>query len=252
MDRITELAKGLAADWWDRTAYRQLDLADMAEAYTVQQALQPLLATRRGPIAGRKIALSSKAMQQMVGIDQPIAGAFFGGDIIQSPAEVSLSSFRHMGIEAELAFTLARSFAPGDPLDDLPALIAKVQPAFELVEDKDADYATLDALSLVADNAWCGGVVLGTPIAGWQNLDLANLSGRFDQTGHPTEITNTGAADPWTSLEWLLRHVTGQGDTLDAGEVLITGSAVRTRFPGAGESLSYALDVGADVSISLT
>lgn len=255
MDRITGIAQGLAADWWDRASYRTLSgneaPADMAEAYAIQRALRPLLAARRGSVAGRKIALSSQAMQQMVGIGSPIAGNFFAGDLLRSPAKVDLSTFRHLGLEAELAFRLKRDVAPGQPLDDLPALIAEVCPAFELIEDKGADYAALDVLTLVADNAWCGAVVLGAPIADWQELDLSDLGGVLGQTGQADEITNTGAADPWGSLGWLLAHVTGQGETLCAGEFLITGSVVRTRFPARGQTLRYQITGQDAVELSL-
>ena len=252
MDHVRQIAEGLAEDWWARAPYRALDLASVDEAYAVQRALQPLLAERRGAVAGRKIALSSRAMQEMVGIDQPIAGAFFAQDLHSSPAQVDLSTFRHMGVEAELAFQLSVDVTSAAPLNDLPSLIADVRPAFELVEDKDAEYAKLDALSLIADNAWCGGVVLGDPIAGWRDLDLANLPGVLSQTGQPDEATNTGAADPIGSLEWLIAHATGQGHTLRAGEWLITGSAVRTRFPEPGDELTYEVTGHSRVSLSLT
>ena len=258
MNRIDEIATGLAQDWWVRTAYRTLTgdeaPADMAEAYAIQAALQPMLAERRGPIAGRKIALSSKAMQQMVGIDQPVAGAFFRNDILNSPAEVDLATFRHMGLECELAFVLGRDLPPGADLDKEKVLdaVAEVRPAFELIEDKDADYSAIDALTLVADNAWCGAVVLGGPLAGWRNLDLANLPAELHQDGEPPEPTNTGAADPISSLLWVLRHFHGLGQTVQAGETIITGSVVRTRFPALGDRFVYRISDLAEVELSIS
>ncbi|MEM1300804.1 MAG: fumarylacetoacetate hydrolase family protein [Pseudomonadota bacterium] len=251
-DQIARIAEGLAADWWDRAPYRAVEFGDMEEAYAVQRALHPLLAERRGPIAGRKIALSSKAMQEMVNISQPVAGAFFANDLLNSPADVELATFRHMGVEAELAFRLSQHVTVSTELEDLTPLISEVRPAFELVEDKDVDYAAIDALTLVADNAWCGAVVLGTPIKDWQALDLADLAGTLSQTGQPDEATNTGAANPVGSLRWLINHVLVQGQTLAAGEVLITGSAVRTRFPAKGETLIYDITGHASVSLTLT
>jgi 2-keto-4-pentenoate hydratase len=207
-----------------------------------EDANQAKMLYQRGPIGGRKIALSSKAMQQMVGIDQPVAGAFFRDDIQKSPAQVNASDFRHLGLEAELAFEIARDVAPGDSINPMGGLIASVCPAFELIEDKDAEYAGIDVLTLVADNAWCGGVVLGDPIQNWQALDLANLQGRLHQDGVAPEITNTGAAHPLDSLARVLEHVISLGETVRAGELIITGSAVRSRFPEPGERLRYELD----------
>ena len=129
----------------------------------------------RGEIAGWKIALTSKAMQQMTGVDQPAAGAIFSTAMHPSPARVDLGAYHHLGVEFEVAVRLA---------DDLPASggpwtrasvaghVAACMPAFELVEDGDADYKTLDAFTLVAQNTWNGGVVLGAPVTAWRGVDL--------------------------------------------------------------------------------
>ena len=184
MSRIERIAETVAADWTARAVYAtlagELRPADLDEAYRVQGAVQARLALSRGPVAGRKIALSSKAMQEMVGISQPVAGAIFAGDLRRSPASVGASEFRHLGVEFELAFELGQDVPPGaGPLDAAHAreLVAAVRPAFELVDDLDADYAAIDALSLVAANAWCGGAVLGEAIPGWQRLDLRRVAG---------------------------------------------------------------------------
>ncbi len=258
MDRLSAIAEKLANDWWaPRAAYEKLsgDLAPagVAEAYAAQSALQAKLAERRGPVAGRKIALSSKAMQQMVGIDQPVAGAFFAHDIHTSPATIALSDFRRLGLEFELALELANDVAPaGGPFtaETVRPLIAAVRPAFELIEDKDADYGDLDVLTLIADNAWCGGVVLGSEIANWRDLDLGNIASVVHQSGEAPEAANTGAAEPLASFAWVLNHFAERGETLKQGEHIITGSAVRTRFPKAGDRLTYHVG-GSTVEIAL-
>ena len=247
MDRIGAIADKLAADWWERAPYAALTgemaPADLDEAYRVQGALQQRLAERRGPMAGRKIALSSAAMQAMVGISSPIAGAFFARDVYRSPARVEAAGFRHMGLEYEMAFEMARDVIPGEAhdRDSVRGLIGAVRPAFELIEDRDADYADLDALTLVADNAWCGGVVLGEPIAGWEGMDLAAQPVVLEQAGQPPESAVTGAADPLGSLAWVLTHFGDRGETVQAGEVIITGSVMKTRFPQPGDRFRYVI-----------
>src|SRR5262245_35559696 len=145
-----------------RKRYGPLDAAlrgaPLEDAYRIQDALHRLMAgAGRGEIAGWKIALTSKAMQQMTGVDQPAAGAIFAATVHTSPARVSLASYHHLGVEFEVAVRLA---------DDLPASggpwtrasvaerVGACLPAFELVEDGNADYKTLDAFTLVAENAW--------------------------------------------------------------------------------------------------
>ena len=257
MSRIGDLAERLARDWWARAPYQTLSgddaPADMAEAYAIQAALQPLLAARRGPIAGRKIALSSKAMQQMVGIDQPVAGAFFRDDIHHSPARVDLSGFRHMGLECEMAFRLARDVAPGSAHSAISVNehVDEIRPAFELIEDKDADYAAIDAMTLIADNAWCGGVVLGAPLSDWQGRDLNTLDAVLHQDGEPPETTSTGASDPLGSLAWVLNHFGERGETIQVGEWVISGSVLRTRFPVPGDSFRFEIAGQASVELSV-
>ena len=94
------------------------------------------------------------------------------------------------------------------------------------------------------------GVVLGRELVNWRDLDLGNISSVVRQTGQPDEETNTGAADPLGSLAWVLNHFGERGIPLAKGEHIITGSAVRTRFPGPGDSLTYDV-AGASVQVSI-
>ncbi len=257
MANVDAIAAHLAADWENRERYASLagDLrpADIAEAYDVQAALQGLFTKMRGPIVGRKIALASRTMQQMVGIDQPVAGAIFAKDLHDSPAAVRRDSFRRLGLEYELAFRLGQTVDIGEhSAVGARALVDQVRPAFELIEDKDADYSSICPLTLIADNAWCGGVVLGQPLDGWQDLDLSDTASLLEQDGHPPEQGNTGAADPWASLAWVLNHFGGRGEVLQKGEWIITGSILKTRFPKTGDRLKYTVAGQASVEISVT
>src|SRR5262244_4276015 len=126
-----------------RTRYRPLDAAlraaPLEDAYRIQDALHRVMAEAgRGEIAGWKIALTSKAMQQMTGVDQPAAGAIFSKVVHPSPARLDVAAYHHLGVEFEVAVRLG---------EDLPASrgpwtrasvadrVAACLPAFELVED---------------------------------------------------------------------------------------------------------------------
>jgi 2-keto-4-pentenoate hydratase len=242
----SQIAERMKSGWLYQSEYETLpvELAprNMGQAYEAQQALQTLMLEHRGPIAGRKIALAAKTMQEMLGIDQPIAGGIFANDVHQSPASVSANNFIRMGLEFELALELANDIAPQAAThtpDSVLALIAGVRPAFELIEDRNADYTKVDVLTIIADNAWCGGVVLGPQIENWRDLDLDNIQSTVVQSGVDDEITNTGAAAPLTSLAWVLNHFSSRNITLKAGEHIITGSAARTRFPRSGDRFAY-------------
>jgi 2-keto-4-pentenoate hydratase len=141
-----------------RTRYRPLDAALRAapldDAYRIQDALHRVMAEAgRGEIAGWKIALTSKAMQQMTGVDQPAAGAIFSTVVHPSPARRPLAGYHHLGVEFEVAVRLGGDLpAGGGPWTraSVAERIAACMPAFELVEDGDADYKTLDAFTLIA------------------------------------------------------------------------------------------------------
>lgn len=257
MNRTEKTARKLFENWNSKKPYTALSgefaVGSIAEAYDVQLALQALHIPNRGDIAGRKIALSSKAMQQMVGLDDPIAGAFFSGDAARSPATIKADDFVRLGLEFELAIKLNADVVPQTQVHTSQTAydyVAAVRPAFELIEDRNADYANLDAFTLIADNAWCGGVVLGQTLDNWRELDLNDISSVVSQTGEPGEHANTGAADPLGSLAWVLNHFNERGITLSKGEHIITGSAVRTRFPAPGDRFAYDV-AGALVEVSV-
>lgn len=257
LDYIERTARRLFENWNSKKPYEAMSgdfaIGSAAEGYEIQLALQMLHAPIRGPIVGRKIALAAKTMQEMVGFDAPIAGAIFANDVFSSPAKINLSDFVHLGLEFELAVELNSDIVPKlqkHTSQSVANLIAAVRPCFELIEDRNADYAKLDPYTILADNAWCGGIVLGDPLLNWRDLDLNNIPSTVYQEGVAPEDANTGAADPLGSLAWVLNHLGERGILVSKGEHVITGSAVRTRFPKSGDKLSYTMQ-GVAVEISI-
>jgi 2-keto-4-pentenoate hydratase len=242
-----------------RTQYRPLDpalrAAPLDEAYRIQDRLHRLMADAgQGEIAGWKIALTSKAMQQMTGVDQPAAGAIFSKVVHPSPARVELTAYHHLGVEFEVAVRLA---------DDLPASgapwtrtsvagrVAACMPAFELVEDGNADYKTLDAFTLVAQNAWNGGVVLGSPVTAWRGVDLENSVTRCWINDAPGGQGKTGDAlgHPFEAVAWLANLLNGRGGMIQRGMIVMTGSSITTKFPAPGDRVRFAIDGLGEVSL---
>jgi 2-keto-4-pentenoate hydratase len=257
MNRTEKTARKLFDNWYSKGPYETLSgefaVGSVADAYDVQLFLQNLHKPNRGKVAGRKIALSSKTMQQMVGLDDPIAGGIFSGDVALSPATIKACEFVRLGLEFELAIELNSDVLPQTQVHTRQSAcdyVAAVRPAFELIEDRNADYANLDPFTLIADNAWCGGVVLGQTLVNWRDLDLNDITSIVYQTGEPDEKANTGAADPLGSLAWVFNHFNERGIGLSKGEHIITGSAVRTRFPVPGDSFTYEV-AGASVQVNV-
>lgn len=257
MTKFDRIAEKLAGSWEQRPDYEALtgDLAldSITEAYEAQVIVQQAFAAKRGAIVGRKIALAAKAMQEFVGIDHPVGGAIFAGDLHDSPASIKLSDFNHLGLEFELALTLGEDIAPSTDHSskNLKQRISAARPAYELIEDRSADYSDLDVKTMIADNAWCGGVVQGPEIEGWRDMDLSTLPARLSRPGHEDMEGSTAATDPLASLTWVLNDLGARGITVKRGEIVITGSMLTTQFPKKGDSYRFEIS-GAAVEMNVT
>jgi 2-keto-4-pentenoate hydratase len=235
-----------------RTPYRPLEAtlraSPLDDAYRIQDALHRLLVgAGRGEIAGWKIALTSKAMQQLTGVDQPAAGAIFSKVVMDSPARVDVADYHHLGVEFEVAVRLGDGLpASGGPWTRalVASQVAACMPAFELVEDGNADYKTLDAFTLVAQNTWNGGVVLGAPVTTWREVDLERAVTRCWVNDAPAGEGKTGDAmgHPFEAVAWLANLLNRRGRALERGMIVMTGSSITTKFPARGDRVRFAIE----------
>jgi 2-keto-4-pentenoate hydratase len=215
----------------------------LAEAYAAQAALYALWGARLGPVAGLKIATTTRIMQQLMGIDHPCMGTIFAARVHASPATIAKAEFVNVRIECELAVRLGRDLpqaAAPYTRASVRAAVAEIMPAFELIEDRGAEYKSTKALSLIADNAWNGGVVLGpaTPLPA--GLDLDGIAGALASNGKAIAIGRTD--DPLGALAWLATQAAECDRPLTAGMVVITGSVIVTVDIAPGERLDFSLD----------
>jgi 2-keto-4-pentenoate hydratase len=214
----------------------------IADAYRVQEALVPLWTPSRGPVAGLKIATTTKVMQQLMGIDHPCGGMIYANTVHMSPASLDRTRFMHVVVECELAVRLGRDLpAIGRPLtrDDVLAAVAAVMPAFELIEDRNADYKTTDARTLIADNAWNAGIVLGPAVAPPAGTSLDGLTGALSINGKPAHAGKTD--DPLGALAWVANLAIERGRPMTKGMVVITGSVIPTLPINAGDTFRFEL-----------
>jgi 2-keto-4-pentenoate hydratase len=230
-----------------RTPYENLppEIAptNMDEAYAAQEALAKLLMPREGAVAGLKIAVATKVMQELMGINHPCGGMIFERRVHGSPAELPLAEHMNLVIECELALRLSR---------DLPKLsmpwtaelvkpaIDAVMPAFELIEDRHAVYKSTNALSMIADNCWNAGIVLGAPVPFAPERPLAGVSGRLEINGRDAHQGKTD--DPLATLAWVANLAADRGRPMTAGMVVITGSVIPTLPIAAGDRFVFHLD----------
>ena len=235
-----ELAEWLAKQHTERRRFEPFaavrGIRTMPDAYRVQDRFNALQAAARGvPRAGYKIGLTSTAMQAMCGINTPVAGTIFTDRVHASEVVLKRSAYGRFGIEFEIAVHLGRDLMPaGQPftLVDVAASIDGVAPAIEVVDDRGCDYQTLDVLSLVADNAWNAGIVVGAFQSTWP--DLQSVEGSVTTEDGSVLDTGRGAdvlGHPLLSVVWLANHLAANGEHLRAGDIVMTGSMVTTKFP---------------------
>ena len=218
------------------------------EAYEVQDAFVALKSRVCGPAIGHKIALTTQAMRAMVGLNDSIGGVLHAKQVVRAPATVRAADYGRLIVEFEVAVQLGADLPAGrmpHTRASVAQAVSAVMPAFELADDRDADYATLStlALGLVADNAWNEGAVLGQPILNWKDVDLAavrgiaKINGEAVGEGHGRDAMG----HPFEALAWVANNLASRGRHLRAGEFVITGSLVTSKFPKAGDLVEFDL-----------
>lgn len=242
-----EAATYIAQQHASRSRYGNLPVelapGSVAQAYAVQEALAELCQPLHGAVAGLKIATTTKIMQTLMGIDHPCGGMIHQRRIHASPARIVKSEFVNLVVECELAVRLAADLPKRETpysRDDVRRAIGEIMPAFELIEDRHAVYKETNALSLIADNAWNGGIVLGAERAVPDGFGFDGCMGRLAIAGQETRTGKTD--DPLGALAWVANLAVERGRAMRAGMVVITGSVIATLPIAIGQTFVFEID----------
>jgi 2-keto-4-pentenoate hydratase len=216
--------------------------ADEAAGYRIQDAVHHLLAADGGPQVGHKIGCTSAVMKQYLRIPHPCGGGVFANGVHRSGAMLRHGDFVRVGVECEIAVRLGRDLAPADApftAETAAQAIEAYLPAIEIVDDRYVDWRSLDAATLVADDFFAAGCVLGQPVPRSSAPDLLTLVGRASING--VEVGQGTGADvqghPHNALAWLANHLANSGKALRAGALVLTGSLVQTVWLDAGDKV---------------
>ncbi len=232
MDRILQAAQAIATA--RRTKERlaalpqELALRDEAEGYQVQRAVRDLLLPQLGSLIGYKIGCTSNVMQQYLNIPHPCSGSVFERGVHQS------------GVK------LPRDLAPGEAPFTAAWVAEAIEayvPAIEIVDDRYVQWETLGAPTLVADDFFAAACVLGTAVPRREAPDVREVAGRALING--AEVgTGTGAdvlGHPHNALAWLANHLASEGKGLHKGQLVLTGSLVKTVWLKPGDKVVMEL-----------
>lgn len=201
-----------------------------AEGYDVQAGLAEWFRREGlGKVAGYKVGATTAAMQSYLGVDMPAYGRIMEASIFPSGASIEASRFCRPGIECEIAVRIGADIPLRDAdwtREDLGEYIAAIGPAIELVENRYGDFLGAGFGTLIADDFFHKGCLLGDFIEDWRTIDMPQVSGRTVINGEQV-ATGDGAqvmGHPLESLVWLANKLQSQDRSLKAGEVVLTGS----------------------------
>ena len=155
---------------------------DISEGYVLQKiANTHLMNSGLGRIKAHKIGCTSKVMQNFLKINSPCAGDIFEKTIFYNSVEIPHKGFTKVGVECELAVEIAKDFYPGSNSifhSDIEKFIAGFLPAIEIVDDRYLNYLELGVPTLIADNFFNSGAVIGDVIYDWKKLNFNRVIGK--------------------------------------------------------------------------
>jgi 2-keto-4-pentenoate hydratase len=232
-DAVSAAASLLWRHWNQATRLPELPPqcrpADRADGYRIQSALA---AFSGQPTVGWKIAATSLAGQQHIGVDGPLAGCLLADRVLAEGAPVSLNGNVMRLAEAEFAFgigkDLPRRGRPYD-LDEVLQAVATLQPAIELPDSRYEDVVRVGAAQLIADDACACWLAVGRPSrVNWRALDLSKHEVAAFRNGAAAAegIGGNVLGDPRIALTWLANELQTYGDGLRAGDVVTTGTCI--------------------------
>src|SRR6201996_7013581 len=223
MDNILAAAQVIATARRTRSPLRALsaDIAPRNEAmgYRIQRAVHDLLLPQVGSLVGYKIGCTSAVMQQYLGIPHPCGGGVFANVVHDSGVALRHRDFVRVGVECEIAVRLGADL-PASQAPFTAETVAKAieayHPAIEIVDERYVDWQTLGAPTLIADDFYAAGCVLGKPVPRAVVPDLLAVVGRAVING--TEVSRGTGADvlghPHNPLAWLANHLAEEGKGL--------------------------------------
>jgi 2-keto-4-pentenoate hydratase len=199
---------------------------DVADGYAIQEQLVALLAADGHQISGYKLGLTSRPMQELLGVNQPDFGPVFADTVFRDGMEIALRNFIAPRVEAEIGVLLGKELAGPNiqPIDAYEATAGLVA-AIEIVDSRIVDWR-IKLADTVADLASNGAIALSSSVIPIAGFDPRLIGMAFTRNG---ELIATGAGaaalgDPMAAVAWLANTLAPMGVVLSAGQIIMTGA----------------------------
>ena len=227
---------------------------DVEDAYRIQLRNVERRVAAGATIRGHKVGLSAKAMQLMLGVDEPDYGHLLDDMFVFEGFEVPADRYCFPRVEVEVGFVLGAPLrGPGCSVADVLRATEYLVPAIEIIDSRVRDWK-IRLCDTIADNASAAGVVLGGRATPVSEVDPRTIGAVLRRNG---ELLDSGAAgavlgNPATAVAWLANKVHRFGVTLEAGHVILPGACMRAYDVGPGSVIRADFDVLGHVGVVFT
>ncbi len=244
-DHIDQACDLLLRHWREGRVLAQLPEAlkprTRAEGYAIQARLLP----RGGEkLLGWKVAATSRAGQEHINVDGPLAGRLFAERAFETGRRMALGANRMRVAEPEFAFRMAQTLPSrrsSYSLEEVLAAVDALHPAIEIPDSRYEDYTIVGAPQLIADNACAHFFILGPEAPpSWRSIDLAqhrvtgSVDGKLQRDGSGANVLG----DPRIALTWLVNELSGLGIPLQVNEVVTTGTCLAPLAIAGGDRVT--------------
>ncbi|GAA1135821.1 2-keto-4-pentenoate hydratase [Nocardioides aquiterrae] len=217
---------------------------DVAAAYAVQQLNVRARLDAGATVVGRKIGLTSPAVQAQIGVDQPDFGVLFDDMAYADGDTIPVDAVLQPKVEAEVAFVLKEDLAVGElDHEQVRGAIDHAVAAIEVCGSRVADW-DISFGDTVADNASAGVYVLGAERRTLDEVEPAEVTMSMTVDGEVVSTGNGAAClgDPLNAVVWLARTARELGEPLRAGQVVLSGALgpMRVVHPGADVTVTIS------------
>ncbi len=216
------------------------------DAYSISLGALALRMAEGERVVGKKIGVTSKAVQDMLGVHQPDFGFLTDRMYVAGPIGIDAHLLIQPRAEAEIAFILRESLTgPGVSAADVIAATEAIVPCFEIVDSRIDDWR-ISIIDTVADNASCGVFVLGDERIDPRSVSLPDLHVSVTKNGAPLSegLGSAVQGDPAQAVAWLANTLGAYGVTLDAGDIILSGSLVPLADAAKGDVFGMVLSDG--------
>jgi 2-keto-4-pentenoate hydratase len=237
--------------------YPKLDAADAyrIQLHNIARRTAPVASLGDKPavsVVGHKVGLSSLAMQQMMGVDEPDYGHLLADMRLSETEPVAAGRYCYPRVEIEVGFVLGRDL-PGEGCTEADVLAATeaFAPSIELIDSRIVDWR-ISLADTIADNASSAGFVLGAARVDPSTVDVRAIDATLSRNGEEVARGRSDAVlgDPTTAVAWLARTVAGFGVRLRAGHIILPGACARAVDARPGDAFTASFSGLGDVSLT--